>query len=123
MGAVLAQEESSLGTRISPEQNFFIDKPEDSKKNSAHPIYHRDRKPSPIPVDPKTALPSRSCAVARLRRTFAVQLRVLARILFHDGEIPVRARYAKKNVLIVPFFLNSPDFWCTAVFGFFQIAL
>ena len=56
---------------------------------------------------------SRSCAVARLRRTFASQLRVLARILFHDGEIPIRARYAEKNLLIVPFFLNSPDFRCT----------
>src|SRR5512137_3105126 len=64
---------------------------------------------------PKTALLSRSCALVGLRRTFASQLRVLARILFHDEEISIRARYAEKNLLIVPFFLNSPDFRCTEI--------
>jgi hypothetical protein len=70
---------------------------------------------SSISLDPKTALPFRSCAPAGLRRTFAVQLRVLARILCHDEETSIRARYAEQNLLIVPFFLNSPDFRCTDI--------
>ena len=49
-------------------------------------------------------------------RTFAVQLRVLALILWYDEEISIRTRYAKKNLLIVPFSLNSPDFTCTKIF-------
>jgi len=66
---------------------------------------------SPINGDSKTALLSRSCALVSLRRTSASQLRVLARILYNDEEISIRARYAGKNLFIVPFFLNSPDFW------------
>ena len=62
--------------------------------------------------DPKTAFLFRSCAPGSHRRTFAVQLHVLARILYHDEEISIRARYAEKNLLIVPFFPNSPDFRC-----------
>lgn len=44
-------------------------------------------------------------------------MRVLARILDHDEEKQIRARYAEKNLLIVPFFLNSPDFWYTVFFA------
>ncbi len=67
---------------------------------------------TPDTGDPKTAFLFRSCAPGSHRRTFAVQLRVLARILYHDEEISIRARYAEKNLLIVPFFPNSPDFRC-----------
>jgi hypothetical protein len=35
--------------------------------------------------------------------------------LCHDEEISIRARYAEKNFLIVPFLLNSPDFGYTGI--------
>ena len=76
-----------------------------------------------ISVDPKTALFFRSCAPGAIRRTFAVQLRVLARILFHDEENLIRGLYGPGKNVIVPFFSNSPDFAYTAISGLFQIAL
>jgi len=48
-------------------------------------------------------------------RTFAVQLRVLARIKNHDVKNPVGARFWPGNLLIVPFSLNSPDFKRTGI--------
>ena len=73
--------------------------------------------------DPKTALLFRSCAGVSLRRTFAVQLRVLARILGHDEENHIRGLYGPGKNVIVPFSLNSPDFGYTGIFGLFKIAI
>jgi hypothetical protein len=67
-------------------------------------------------VDPKTAPPFVSRVPVGLFGTFASQLRILARIFFQDEENPIGARYAGKNLLIVPFSLNSMDFRCTEIF-------
>jgi len=80
---------------------------------SDHPgpsLDRRDPRPLPVAADPKTALPFVLRAPGGPGRTFASQLRVLARILFHDEEIPIRARYWPGKNVIVPFSLNSPDF-------------
>lgn len=55
-------------------------------------------------------------------RTFATHLRVLARILHHDEKTPVWACCGPGNLLIVPFFLISPDFRYAGKTTFFEIA-
>jgi hypothetical protein len=101
-------------------ENLIFFQPNHSRKNQLQT--RQKPPPSSISVDPKTAPPFSFRAPVGLMETFAIQLRVLARILDHDEEISIRARYAEENLLIVPFFPNSPDFRCTEISKPGQIA-
>ena len=77
---------------------------------------------TPITDHPKPPFPSISCALEGLFGTFASQLRILARILDQDEEIPFGARFGPGNLLIVPFFLNSPNFCLIKILCLIQIS-
>jgi len=71
---------------------------------------------TPITNHPKPPFPSRSCAPVELFGTFAIYLRVLARILDQEEGIPSGARFGPVNLLIVPFSFEFPGFSVHRIF-------
>lgn len=55
--------------------------------------------------------------------TFTLHLHVLARILSFDVKNPIGTPIRPGNILIVPLFLNSPDFDEIGISAIFKITL